>query len=590
MAARWKQSEGEEERVWSGLPWPQQETVVYDREHDRELPLGPRERWREEEEVDEVEVEVEGDEEQPPVEGEGEDEDGQDGYHCQICGFHAEQLQPFNVHLHTAHPAVVLQELYGLLGLSGSPGPGLFGTPIPGLGVIIGPSPTQGPEASGGQQPAAAGLDLRGRPEPGLSGRPNIILAPGPESGLTNRPNISLTAERETSLTGRPNISLTAEPESGLSGRPYIISLTQEPEPSLTGSLKHSLTRGPDINLSEGPIPSLTEGLRPGLKGEPTPGLGLTRGPHPSLSSGPSPPLGLTAGPMEAGSGGEEGGERGMVQIDLTGEEETPGPLLPAAPDPLDPELDTGGPLVESFSRFPYPSPEELSRCGVSLGLPPERVGVWFAQQRLRHGISWTPEEVREARDKLGQAGRPESDIDTENEPAAPAPRGPRFRKTQGQLAVLKSSFVRGPYPDQAETRRLQARTGLGRAEIRRWFSDCRYQRRRSPAGGGRPIAVPDPRAPVPGRPRKSQQQLAVLKAFFLRCRWPSGQDYGRLVERTGLARPDIIQWFGDTRYALKNGQLKWVLRGPAGLPGDHRVGRGEGGELGGVQEGSLTL
>ncbi|XP_078269466.1 uncharacterized protein LOC144601307 [Rhinoraja longicauda] len=587
MAARCKQGgmcaagqneaeEEEEDRVWNDPPWPQ-EVVVY----DPERPLDSRGRWREEEE----EV-VEDEEEEQPVEGEGEGEG--EGYHCQICGFHAEQLQPFNVHLHTAHPAVVLQELYGLLGLSGSPGPALFGTPIPGLGVIIGPSPTQG------QHPSAAGpepgLDLRGGPEPGLTGRPAVSLTPGPELSLTNRPNISLIAEREPSLTGRPSISLTAELESGLTGRPNI-SLTPGPEPSLTGGLKHSLTGGPDISPSGGPKPRLTEGV----KGEPTPGLSLTRGPHPSLSLGPSPPLGLTAGPvpgqMEAGSGGDEGdgGERGMVQIDLTGEEETPGLLLPAAPDPLDPELDSGNPLAESFSRFPYPSPEELSRYGLLLGLPPESVGVWFAQQRLRHGISWTPEEVREARDNLGRVGRPEPDPDPETEPAAPSPRGPRFRKTQGQLAVLKSSFVRGPYPDQAETRRLQARTGLGRAEIRRWFSDCRYQRRRVPAGGGRPLPDPDPRAPVPGRPRKSQQQLAVLKAFFLRCRWPSGQDYGRLVERTGLARPDIIQWFGDTRYALKNGQLKWVLRGPAGLPGDHRVGWGEGGELG-AQEGSLTL
>uniref|UniRef100_A0A8C2VLB0 Homez homeobox domain-containing protein n=1 Tax=Chinchilla lanigera TaxID=34839 RepID=A0A8C2VLB0_CHILA len=35
-------------------------------------------------------------------------------------------------------------------------------------------------------------------------------------------------------------------------------------------------------------------------------------------------------------------------------------------------------------------------------------------------------------------------------------------------------------------------------------------------------------------------------------------EDYHKLEQITGLPRPEIIQWFGDTRYALKHGQLKW--------------------------------
>ncbi|KAM8839398.1 homeobox and leucine zipper encoding a [Synchiropus picturatus] len=61
------------------------------------------------------------------------------------------------------------------------------------------------------------------------------------------------------------------------------------------------------------------------------------------------------------------------------------------------------------------------------------------------------------------------------------------------------------------------------------------------------------------GRPRKTKEQLSMLKDYFLRCQWPKSEEYTELVKVTGLPRADIIQWFGDTRYAVKNGQLRWV-------------------------------
>ncbi|XP_061444738.1 homeobox and leucine zipper protein Homez [Rhineura floridana] len=57
---------------------------------------------------------------------------------------------------------------------------------------------------------------------------------------------------------------------------------------------------------------------------------------------------------------------------------------------------------------------------------------------------------------------------------------------------------------------------------------------------------------------RKTKEQLDMLKSFFLRCQWARREDYHQLEKITGLPRAEIIQWFGDTRYALKHGQLKW--------------------------------
>uniref|UniRef100_A0A670YRJ7 Homeobox and leucine zipper encoding n=2 Tax=Pseudonaja textilis TaxID=8673 RepID=A0A670YRJ7_PSETE len=57
---------------------------------------------------------------------------------------------------------------------------------------------------------------------------------------------------------------------------------------------------------------------------------------------------------------------------------------------------------------------------------------------------------------------------------------------------------------------------------------------------------------------RKTKEQLDLLKAFFLHRQWARREDYHQLEKVTGLPRAEIIQWFGDTRYALKHGQLKW--------------------------------
>uniref|UniRef100_A0A8C6UDN1 Homeobox and leucine zipper encoding a n=1 Tax=Neogobius melanostomus TaxID=47308 RepID=A0A8C6UDN1_9GOBI len=72
-------------------------------------------------------------------------------------------------------------------------------------------------------------------------------------------------------------------------------------------------------------------------------------------------------------------------------------------------------------------------------------------------------------------------------------------------------------------------------------------------------IASASPILTPAGRPRKTKEQLDVLKQYFLRCQWPKSEDYTELVKLTGLPRADVIQWFGDTRYAVKNGQLRWV-------------------------------
>ncbi|XP_056149563.1 homeobox and leucine zipper encoding a [Lampris incognitus] len=84
------------------------------------------------------------------------------------------------------------------------------------------------------------------------------------------------------------------------------------------------------------------------------------------------------------------------------------------------------------------------------------------------------------------------------------------------------------------------------------------------------------------GRPRKTKEQLDVLKQHFVRCQWPKSEDYTELVKLTGLPRADVIQWFGDTRYAVKNGQLRWVQGVCKQFLADPSMQQSNGGETNG--------
>lgn len=60
------------------------------------------------------------------------------------------------------------------------------------------------------------------------------------------------------------------------------------------------------------------------------------------------------------------------------------------------PTLDDNLTLISSFNKFPYPTQAELSWLTAASKHPEEQIKVWFTTQRLKQGISWSPEEVGE--------------------------------------------------------------------------------------------------------------------------------------------------------------------------------------------------
>uniref|UniRef100_A0A8I3WP43 Homeobox and leucine zipper protein Homez n=1 Tax=Callithrix jacchus TaxID=9483 RepID=A0A8I3WP43_CALJA len=244
-------------------------------------------------------------------------------------------------------------------------------------------------------------------------------------------------------------------------------------------------------------------------------------------------------------------------------------------------ELDSNEHLLQTFSYFPYPSLADIALLCLRYGLQMEKVKTWFMAQRLRCGISWSSEEIEETRARVvyhrdqlhfksllsftHHAGRPPEEVP----PPMPAPEqvgigiGPpalsKPTQTKG-LKVLSNGATATSKPlqplgcipqsvspsDQALPPHLESA----------WPHGLRHN---SLPGRVGPTEYLSPDMQRQRKPkRKTKEQLAILKSFFLQCQWARREDYHKLEQITGLPRPEIIQWFGDTRYALKHGQLKW--------------------------------
>ncbi|XP_072805771.1 zinc fingers and homeoboxes protein 1 [Vicugna pacos] len=429
--------------------------------------------------------------------------------------------------------------------------------------------------------------------------------------------------------------------------------------------------------------------------------------------------------------------------------------------------LDNNPLLLNTYNKFPYPTMSEITVLSAQAKYTEEQIKIWFSAQRLKHGVSWTPEEVEEARRKqfngtvhtvpqtitvipthistgsnglpsilqtcqiVGQPGLvltqvagtntlpvtapialtvagvpnqttvqksqvPAAQPVAETKPATaavpsqlvkhettlanPDSFGIRAKKTKEQLAELKVSYLKNQFPHDSEIIRLMKITGLTKGEIKKWFSDTRYNQRNSKSNqclhlnndssatiiidssdettesptvvtsqhkqswnpfpdftpqkfkektaeqlralqasflnssvltdeelnrlraqtkltrreidawftekkkskalkeekveieesnagsskeeAGETSPGDESSAPKLGSTgkicKKTPEQLHMLKSAFVRTQWPSPEEYDKLAEESGLARTDIVSWFGDTRYAWKNGNLKW--------------------------------
>ncbi|XP_063307166.1 zinc fingers and homeoboxes protein 2 [Pelobates fuscus] len=240
--------------------------------------------------------------------------------------------------------------------------------------------------------------------------------------------------------------------------------------------------------------------------------------------------------------------------------------LLPKVPVPFNSSkyncaLDANSTLINSFNKFPYPTQAELSWLTAASKHQEEQIRIWFATQRLKHGISWSPEEVEEARKKMFN-GTIQSVPQT-------------ITVLPGSLTTAK---VSQPIIQTALPCQILGQTGLVLTQVTNAptvtvpqfnsnVSVAKQSQKRSMQNTPEaPEVKRQNTAQSPSTPKssvvpstnndrkKTKEQIALLKASFVISQFPDDTEIYRLIDVTGLSRSEIKKWFSDHRYRSQRG------------------------------------
>lgn len=230
--------------------------------------------------------------------------------------------------------------------------------------------------------------------------------------------------------------------------------------------------------------------------------------------------------------------------------------------------LDTNVTLISSFNKFPYPTQAELSWLTAASKHPEEQIRIWFATQRLKHGISWSPEEVEEARKKMFN-GTIQSVPQTFA--VLPAPLTTTAKITQPIIqTAVPCQIISQPSLVFTQVTNAPAVT-VPSIPVSIGTTPSLTQKRtmQSPQEATEPKRqitgqVPSP-SPSPSTHRlhsassrherkKTHEQIALLKASFVVSQFPDDAEVYRLIDATGLPRSEIKKWFSDHRYRSQRG------------------------------------
>nr|XP_020489977.1 LOW QUALITY PROTEIN: zinc fingers and homeoboxes protein 2 [Labrus bergylta] len=235
------------------------------------------------------------------------------------------------------------------------------------------------------------------------------------------------------------------------------------------------------------------------------------------------------------------------------------------------PSLDDNLTLISSFNKFPYPTQAELSWLTAASKHPEEQIKVWFTTQRLKQGISWSPEEVEEARKKMF------------NGTISSVPQ--TFAVVAPQLNSQSSSSAASKHMQQAASLlqslpcQLLGQTSLVLTPVANGstvtcaplaftVSSQVVQSLKRPLASPvitteskRPSIIQTISAPMAASKlvsskllnftvdhNKTSEQLSVLRSSYTRCPFPEEDEIYRLIETTGLSRGEIKKWFSEQR------------------------------------------
>uniref|UniRef100_A0A8C5PEH3 Zinc fingers and homeoboxes 2 n=1 Tax=Leptobrachium leishanense TaxID=445787 RepID=A0A8C5PEH3_9ANUR len=240
--------------------------------------------------------------------------------------------------------------------------------------------------------------------------------------------------------------------------------------------------------------------------------------------------------------------------------------LLPKVPVPLNSNkynsaLDTNVTLINSFNKFPYPTQAELSWLTAASKHPEEQIRIWFATQRLKHGISWSPEEVEEARKKMFN-GTIQSVPQTIT--VLPAPLTTTAKISQpiiqtalpcqilGQTGLVLTQVTTTPTITVPQFSSTISVAKHGQKRLLQSTPEMQEAKRRNISQS--PSMIKSSFFATLGERKKTKEQIAVLKASFVTSQFPDDTEIYRLIDVTGLSRSEIKKWFSDHRYRSQRG------------------------------------
>lgn len=217
--------------------------------------------------------------------------------------------------------------------------------------------------------------------------------------------------------------------------------------------------------------------------------------------------------------------------------------------------LDGNLTLITSFNKFPYPTQAELSWLTAASKHPEEQIKVWFTTQRLKQGISWSPEEVEEARKKMFNG---------------------TIQPVQQAFAVLPAHLTQSTKASQSLIQTVPCHV-LGQSSLvltavaNGSTQNCAplaltiaNQAVKRPLTA--PVVAPEVKRPsiiqtvqtttksVSPTPclssdcKKTPEQMKELIASYTQCQFPDDEEVYRLIEVTGLSWGEIKKWFSDQR------------------------------------------
>ncbi|KAL4616977.1 TBC1 domain family member 31 [Arapaima gigas] len=245
--------------------------------------------------------------------------------------------------------------------------------------------------------------------------------------------------------------------------------------------------------------------------------------------------------------------------------------LVPKIAVPLNttkynPSLDGNMTLITSFNKFPYPTQAELSWLTAASKHPEEQIKVWFTTQRLKQGISWSPEEVEEARKKMFN-GTIQPVQQTFTVVPAQLTQPPKAAQPLiqtvpcqllGQSSIVLTPVANGPTVTCAPIA-LTVANQVVQTFKRPLPASVAAPEAKRPTIIQSVLAPPKPPSPTgnftPDQ-KKTRDQITVLKASFAQSQFPDDKEVYRLIESTGLSRGEIKKWFSDQRSHNQRGPL----------------------------------